>query len=586
LRKLLAGAGRLPQTVPAGGTRPPTLPLARPAAHVPELPALVRGLRRTADVERQHGLRFILETREPVGLERVAQVARERLGDCQVEPLFPKVDPAHDPRRLSTFFLARLPCLRAEDLPQSPYDWAYAVRDRDDFFVSVAPDLPVSVLPVAEHLELESSAGLCFLDDSQGQDEPRDWSLEMIGATQAWQLPPAPGGAARGLGIRVGHLDTGYAAHSCWGAGNEAIDLNGAHNFLDDNDDPTDPLEDTWLFELGYEQPGHGTGTGSVMVSRGDANTMIGVAPQARIVPIRCVRSVIITYNASDLARAIAYAVDNNCQVISMSLGGLGARALERAIDEAVARNVLVLAAAGNCVREVTAPALYANCIAVAGVNRQQRPWAGSCRGSAVAVSAPAEFVWVANRAPNDNDDENAVRTGQGTSFAVATLAGVAALWLAHHGLDSLLGRYDGRATLQSVFGQLLRQTAANHRGPDWDESNFGAGIAHAGDLLAAALPDVGAGPEAGPVRDYYALLETALGPETAAREVSALVGVSASAGREALASRLEPVGAEVLRLLHEPAGRRTAALESAGTVLPGRAAARGSAALRAMLPG
>ena len=47
-------------------------------------------------------------------------------------------------------------------------------------------------------------------------------------------------------------------------------------------------------------------------------------------------------------------------------------------------------------------PAVYSSCIAVGGINHDFQPWFGSCRGSAVAVSAPGEFVWCATRKPDD----------------------------------------------------------------------------------------------------------------------------------------------------------------------------------------
>ena len=55
----------------------------------------------------------------------------------------------------------------------------------------------------------------------------------------------------------------------------------------------------------------------------------------------------------------------------------------------AVAADVIVLAAAGNCVRTVVWPARYVECIAVAGTNAADGMWRGSCRGSAVDISAP-----------------------------------------------------------------------------------------------------------------------------------------------------------------------------------------------------
>lgn len=52
-----------------------------------------------------------------------------------------------------------------------------------------------------------------------------------------------------------------------------------------------------------------------------------------------------------------------------------------------------MLAAAGNCVGVVVYPARYEEVIAVAGINKADQPWKGTCRGEAVDISAPGEFV-------------------------------------------------------------------------------------------------------------------------------------------------------------------------------------------------
>jgi hypothetical protein len=146
---------------------------------------------------------------------------------------------------------------------------------------------------------------------------------------------------------------------------------------------------------------------------------------------------------------------------------------------------VIVLAAAGNCVRLVVWPARYDECIAVAGTNSADRMWKGSCRGSAVDISAPAQNVLKANAARG-----GAVGQGQGTSFAVALTAGVAALWLAHHGRADLIAAARARGeTLQDMFRRLVRATARRPAG--WDTFQLGAGIADARALLEA---DLGAG--------------------------------------------------------------------------------------------
>ncbi|QHO79400.1 hypothetical protein ACH79_39905 [Bradyrhizobium sp. CCBAU 051011] len=79
-----------------------------------------------------------------------------------------------------------------------------------------------------------------------------------------------------------------------------------------------------------------------------------------------------------------------------MSLGGIPSRALHAAVQKAVRNNIIVLAAAGNCVSEVVWPARYAEVIALGGINEAFKPWRGSCFGPAVAFSAPEAIKRVA----------------------------------------------------------------------------------------------------------------------------------------------------------------------------------------------
>ena len=81
-----------------------------------------------------------------------------------------------------------------------------------------------------------------------------------------------------------------------------------------------------------------------------------------------------------------------------MSLGGRAFFGLNAAIRRAVRNQLIVTAAAGNCVGFVVAPAAYDETIAVGGTNINDSPWKGTSRGQAVDVSAPAEQVWVARR--------------------------------------------------------------------------------------------------------------------------------------------------------------------------------------------
>jgi hypothetical protein len=174
-----------------------------------------------------------------------------------------------------------------------------------------------------------------------------------------------------------------------------------------------------------------------------------------------------------------------------MSLGGLPSPAMEAALNDAVAKNLIVIVAAGNCVRQVTFPARYPNAIAVGGSKFGDQPWRGTCRGSTVAISAPAEAVYHA--APFDaatgTVSTTRVNAGQGTSFAAAAVAGVAALWIAAKGRSTLMDFCrKNRCRLQSVFRDVLREHADVP--PGWNTAELGAGIVDAEAVVKAPLTD------------------------------------------------------------------------------------------------
>ena len=168
--------------------------------------------------------------------------------------------------------------------------------------------------------------------------------------------------------------------------------------------------------------------------------------------PVRATESVVQLFD-TDVAKAVAHGRRVGCHVITMSLGGKGFFGLEREIQRAVDSGIIVMAAAGNHVGFVTAPASYGNCIAVAATGPGDVPWDGSSHGVAVNVSMPGSEVY---NARYTDDKQPIVGLGNGTSFAVAHLAAAAALWLAHHGRDRLVTRYQAR-NIQRAFLATLR---------------------------------------------------------------------------------------------------------------------------------
>jgi serine protease len=352
--------------------------------------------------------------------------------------------------------------------------------------VSCVPDIGATFVvdPDPEHPISESAAGdqilriTCLAADDASL--AKVWAIENIRADVAWAK-------TKGAGILVAQPDTGIARHPELDA--TAFDLSKAKNILDNSNDVTDPLQS------GLGNPGHGTATSSVVVSR-TSGSISGAAPEATLVPIRCVESVILGIDGAPLARAIAHARRIGADVISMSLGGpFYHAAIGAALELAVADGVIVIAAAGNCVQPfVVYPASDQNVIALAGIDHDDQPWRGTSRGPKVDVAAPAENVFVARRTPGDNGI-GTVAPSQGTSFATALTAGVAALWLAHFGRAAVRAEAARRGTnVHQLFRAALRASARPPKTGTWDKNRFGSGIVDAAALLAlplAAIPSV-----------------------------------------------------------------------------------------------
>ncbi len=321
--------------------------------------------------------------------------------------------------------------------------------------------------------------GSCWADTEPPANP--DWARNMIKANAA-----SSEFGVSGAGIRIGQPDTGVAEHREIDHG---IDKASGYNVIDNNSDPTDPL----LASMG--SPGHGTATSSIIVSRPDLQ-ITGSAPGATIVPIRCVNYVLFT-SGVPVAKAIDHARRNNCQIVTMSLGGpFPSRSLRRAIRRAIDADMIVMSAAGNCVGKVVFPARLKDVIAVAAVDENNKRWKGSSRGSTVDISAPGENVYVARRfaegvGNNIPDPLKYIdKTGQGTSYAVALTAGCAALWLEYFGLPAVKAEARGRGiNVQELFRAAIVDTA--HAPHGWDHGRMGAGIVDARDLLALPLADI-----------------------------------------------------------------------------------------------
>lgn len=430
---------------------------------------------------REDGVRFALETarreQEDEFLGRFREIIAPEF-DYELRRLFrgsEEEEPSAPDRDLANFWLLRIPGFTYIDVEGSIFDAAYSLWDALGLR-SAEPDIPFVANLGGGHAPPTNLLAAQSID--------RAWSLRAMNVPEAWDYSIQKQRPPQGKDVLIGHPDTGYTDH---------VDLDMARvvaskgfDFVDNKQDPRDPLN-----YMGT--PGHGLATASVIMSggtvipppvRGEGGTgppgkVTGVAPQTKLIPIRS-EKIVGWVIGSNVAQSIHHAVRQECHVISISLGGRAFNALKVALLDAVAKNVIVVAAAGNNVRMVVWPARYNACIAMAASNINSAPWSGSSRGGAVDMTAPGEQVWRAfKKAPNDPITR--VGPSDGTSYATANAAGTAALWLAHFGRGNLIKRMPG-SILQEIFRNALKQTARTPQG--WDQRKFGTGIIDAFALL------------------------------------------------------------------------------------------------------
>jgi subtilisin family serine protease len=233
-----------------------------------------------------------------------------------------------------------------------------------------------------------------------------------------------------GKGITVAVIDTGVSTEHP-GLRGRIVE---SHNFVEGG-------------EQTFERDLHGTAVAGVIAAqRDDRVGMLGIAPDAGILALKA-----CWYSAADakavcsswtLAKAVDFAIKAGAQVLNLSLSGPPDALLERLIEKAQQRGMVVVAAAAESADAPGFPASMAQVIAVV---------ASDSRG---AVQLPAwtdrTFVMVA---PGVDVLTTVPASGydflSGSSFAAAHVSGVVAL------LREVDPQLDARAALD-----LLKSTA------------------------------------------------------------------------------------------------------------------------------
>ena len=208
----------------------------------------------------------------------------------------------------------------------------------------------------------------------QGQAN-NDWALDLIG------VPALHARGLTGQGIIVAIVDTGIdASHPDF----EGVTV----RWSDHVNGRSQP----------YDDAGHGTHVSGLVVAQARAGgfdpRVLGVAPGADLLHIKGVPGS-GTGSGADIARAVDQATDGGAHVLILSLGGgrglpIIGRQVEDAVQRAIDRGVVVVAAAGNADTSagqtgndctVVSPAIVPGVIAVGAVDRSARIADFSCKG-------------------------------------------------------------------------------------------------------------------------------------------------------------------------------------------------------------
>ncbi len=256
----------------------------------------------------------------------------------------------------------------------------------------------------------------------------------------------------KGTGIKVAIIDTGIdLSHGDLAVAGNVTFVNGTTTGNDDH--------------------GHGTHCAGIVAALDNGIGVIGVAPGASLYAVKVLNSGGSGY-LSDVVAGIEWAIDNNIDIISMSLGtDYNYQTLRNACDKAYADGILLVAAAGNdySMRRgserdtVDYPARYDSVIAVGATNDADLKASWSSTGSALELAAPGVDIY-------STYFGNSYATKSGTSMACPHVAGVAALILA--------GPNGG---VRTVF-----QDTADDLGDSGRDKWYGYGLVDAGEAAGA----------------------------------------------------------------------------------------------------
>lgn len=284
--------------------------------------------------------------------------------------------------------------------------------------------------------------------------ETTNWGYKPVLADKAYSL------GYRGDTIKVGVIDSGInSQHPDLRVAGGISFVTGSH------------LRDS---------TGHGTHVAGILAAQANSIGVRGVAPNVELYSIRIFGDG-PSSPGENLALAIQWAIDNDMDILNMSLTGPDFPAVRDLAEKAYSEGILLVAASGNSYPsdryDVQFPAKYSSVIAVGALGQSNTIYKSSERGPSQEFVAPGENIYsTAMLTGTSTQEDYALKTG--TSMASPFVAGIAAQYMQ---------AYPGFSNDQ--IRKLMQRNAKDY-GTEGRDSIYGYGLIQSVNYLPGLYPD------------------------------------------------------------------------------------------------
>lgn len=331
-----------------------------------------------------------------------------------------------------------------------------------------------------KHVEETAVFKACYTPDDPLFDT--QWNLEAVNVREAWD-------SLRGgyEGVAVGIVDSGVAYRD--GDGFKKAEDFAQTRFRDGHD---------FFYgrEFPYDDNGHGTYVTSIIAATTDnARQIAGISDKTTIIPIKALSGGGVG-TAGMVASGIIHAVEKGAKVINLSISSpTESAAVKEAVDLAVSRGVIVVAAAGNDAQDfdyeggVAFPASLEGVIAVGAINVDMKRAGYSNTGEGLDIVAPGGDILT------DLDGDGLIDGVPGITYEIEDNPGSGIVVKRLDGTSAACAHVSAALALAACFNpdmdsesalEALKSSARKPDGKEWSEET-GYGILDIGKLIGEA---------------------------------------------------------------------------------------------------